>query len=72
MQSKKHSAFEVATNIIVGWTINMSANFLIFPLFGWSISLEQNVTLGCIYTVIAIIRGYILRRIFNKLTSRSV
>jgi hypothetical protein len=51
-QSRKHSAFEAMTNVVVGYGVNMTANFVFFPMFGWHISLEQNVMLGVIYTVI--------------------
>jgi len=68
MQLKKHSLFEAITNIVVGYTINLLANFVIFPLWGWSISLKQNIEIGIVYTVISLIRSYCLRRAFTHLT----
>lgn len=68
MQLKKHSLFEAVTNIVVGYTINLLANFVIFPLWGWTISLKQNIEIGVIYTVISLIRSYCLRRAFTHLT----
>ena len=68
MQLKRHSLLESATNIVVGYTINMLANFVIFPLWGWHITLKQNIEIGVIYTVISLLRSYCLRRIFNKVT----
>ena len=68
MQLKKHSLFEAITNIVVGYTINLLANFVIFPLWGWTISLKQNIEIGVIYTVISLIRSYCLRRTFTHLT----
>jgi hypothetical protein len=68
MQLKKHSLFEAVTNIIVGYTINLLANMVIFPLWGWTISLKQNIEIGVIYTVISLIRSYCLRRAFTHLT----
>jgi len=68
MQLKKHSLFEAVTNIIVGYTINLLANMIIFPLWGWTISLKQNIEIGVIYTVISLIRSYCLRRAFTHLT----
>ena len=65
-QSRRHSIFESIINVIVGFSINMALNFTVFPLFGWRISLEQNVVLGLIFTVISIIRSYTLRRLFNR------
>ena len=67
MQSRKGSVVEAVQNIVVGCVFNMLANFAIFPLFGWAISLEQNLMLGVIYTVISFVRSYSIRR-FNNWT----
>ena len=64
-QTKLGSFYESLINIIIGWTINFTANMTIFPLFGWDISVEQNIWLGTIYTFISLIRSYIVRRWFN-------
>lgn len=64
-QTKLGSFYEALINIIIGWTINFTANMTIFPLFGWEISIEQNIWLGTIYTVISLVRSYIIRRWFN-------
>ena len=64
-QTKKQSAIEAAANILVGYTVNMLANFAIFPLFGWNITLEQNLLLGVFYTVVSFARSYGLRRFYN-------
>jgi hypothetical protein len=68
MQLKRHSLLESATNIVVGYSINLLANFFIFPLWGWHITLKQNIEIGVIYTIISLLRSYCLRRIFNKVT----
>jgi hypothetical protein len=64
-QSKIDSALEALTNIFVGFSINVTANILIFPIFGWSISISQNLMLGGCYTMISLIRSYALRRAFD-------
>lgn len=69
-QSKKGSAIEAIFNVLVGYTINVIANFAIFPLFGWDISLEQNLLMGTFYTAISLARSYCLRRAFNRLGLR--
>jgi len=68
MQLKKHSLFEAIVNIIIGYSVNMLANFVIFPLWGWSITLKQNIEIGIVYTVISLCRSYLLRRAFTHLT----
>ena len=65
MQTRKQSAIESAMNIFIGYTINFIANFTLFPLFGWEISLQQNLIIGVIYTLISFARSYMLRRFYN-------
>lgn len=64
-QSRLSSFIEALMNIFIGFSINYIANLLIFPLFGMQISLSDNFWLGMIYTVISLIRSYVIRRWFN-------
>ena len=64
-QNKIDSALESVTNVIVGFTINFTANMFIFPLFGWPISTAQNIALGACYTAISLVRSYVIRRAFD-------
>jgi hypothetical protein len=64
-QNKIDSALESVTNVIVGFTINFTANMFVFPLFGWSISVTQNIALGACYTAISLVRSYVIRRAFD-------
>lgn len=64
-QTRKESAIEAVVNILVGYTVNLLANFAIFPLFGWHITLEQNLMIGVFYTVVSFVRSYALRRFYN-------
>ncbi len=66
MQTKKHSFIESLANVVVGLVVSLLANYLIFPLFGLSISMTDNLCLGFIYTAISIVRSYCLRRWFNR------
>ena len=65
-QTRRGSLLESLVNIVVGYSINFTANLLIFPLFGWHISARENLTLGVIYTGISLVRSYGLRRFFNR------
>lgn len=64
-QSRKHSFIEAWVNILIGFWINYVANLLIFPLFGFHISLPDNLWMGVIYTGISLVRSYFIRRYFN-------
>ncbi len=65
-QTKRGSAVEAVANTGIGWIINYSANLVVLPLFGFSITYAQAFYIGVIFTVISIVRSYVLRRVFNK------
>lgn len=64
-QSRLGSLIEVALNILIGFTINWVANLWILPLYGFHITGTQAFSMGLIFTVISVVRGYLLRRFFN-------
>lgn len=66
-QSRKVSFLESFLNILIGISVAFAANAYFLPLFGFSISIEQNLYLTIIYTCISFIRSYFVRRFFNKL-----
>lgn len=68
MQLKKHSLFESITNVLIGYGVALLSQIIIFPFFGIIIPLKTNIWIGFWFTVISIIRSYVLRRIFTHLT----
>jgi len=64
-QTRLGSFIEAIINVIIGFAINYCANMLIFPLFGFHITPGANFAMGCIYTVISVVRSYAIRRWFN-------
>ena len=66
MQSKKESLVETLTNVGIGWFISFVANMLVLPVFGYNINLTDGILISIIFTVISIIRGYVVRRWFNS------
>ena len=64
-QSRRASFAEAWINIFIGYAINFTANMLIFPRFGYQITVRDNLIIGVIYTVISLVRGYGVRRLFN-------
>jgi hypothetical protein len=65
-QSKKQSLTEAITNTFIGFIISLAASFIIFPLFGIKTSVLDNIGITIFYTVISILRTYIIRRFFNN------
>lgn len=68
-QTRLGSMIEVAANIAVGFSVNFVANLLILPLYGFQVTGHQAFSMGLIFTVIAIVRSYLLRRVFNSIRS---
>ena len=67
-QTKLGSIAEAWANIAVGFGINFTANLCILPLFGFKgLTVRNNFIIGIIYTVISLVRSYVLRRWFNGL-----
>ena len=66
MQSKRESMIESLMNVGIGWFISFIANMLVLPLFGYNINLTDGVLISIIFTIISIVRGYMVRRWFNS------
>lgn len=64
-QSRLASFIEAWVNVLIGFGINFSANMLILPMIGFHISMGQNLFIGVLYTIISVVRSYVIRRWFN-------
>ena len=71
MQSKKMSLLETCASTAIGYAVAILAQVLVFPLFGLTVSLSQNLAIGAIFTVVSIVRGYCVRRLFNRIGRRT-
>ena len=65
-QSRAMSFVEAATNIVVGYVLALAIQIVAFPLFGLNVSLLDNLVLGLLFTSVSLLRGYILRRLFER------
>jgi hypothetical protein len=61
------SFVEAWTNIGVGFGINLIANLTVLPFFGYDVHLSQALGIGVIFTVISVVRSYLLRRFYERL-----
>ena len=61
------SLAESAANIAIGYGVAVTTQVLVFPLFGMTPSLGENLTIGAIFTVVSLARSYCLRRAFEAL-----
>lgn len=68
-QSRRGSAIEAVANVVIGYWIAVGAQAAIFPLFGVHLPLLDNMLIGALFTVVSLVRSYLLRRLFNRLRS---
>ena len=66
-QSRAMSLVESITNVVVGFVLALVTQMVVFPMFGLSVSLEQNVVISSIFTVVSIARSFVLRRVFEAI-----
>ena len=71
-QSKQMSLLESFTNVAVGYGVAVSAQILVFPMFGLDVTLSDNLAIGAIFTGISIVRSFTLRRVFEEIRFRKV
>ena len=64
-QSRLHSAIESITNVVVGYGVAVGTQVAVFPLFGLTATLRQNMAMGAVFTIVSLVRSYVLRRVFN-------
>ena len=70
MQTRLQSFIESVTNIAVGYLVALASQLMVFPLFGIHIPLSTNLGIGAIFTVISLVRSYVIRRWFNRRARR--
>lgn len=66
MQSRRHSFIEATVNVAIGWLINFSLNLIVLPWFGLPVTVTDAVGIGLIFTALALVRNYAIRRFFNR------
>ena len=65
MQTRLESLIEAVTNTAIGFGINLLANMAILPALGFPLSLGQGLLIGVFFTLISVVRGYVIRRWFD-------
>ena len=66
-QSRGQSSIEVCTNYAIGYVTTVLSLFVLYPLFGIQAAIGSKLSISGIFYVVAIGRGYVLRRFFNWL-----
>lgn len=64
-QPRTHSLLESVVNVFVGLGVSVLTQVVVFPFFGIYIPLSSNLKIAAIFTIVSIVRSYVLRRSFN-------
>ncbi len=68
VQSRKNSLIESLTNVFIGYVVALMSQLLIFPIYGGTFTFEQNLYIGLWFTLVSVVRSYVIRRWFTKKT----
>jgi len=67
IQSRFMSLVESITNVLVGFGVAILTQALVFPLFGIHVTMGDQVAIGGVFSAVSLIRGYLLRRLFEAI-----
>jgi len=70
-QTKLGSLIESLMNIFIGYGVALISQILVFPFFEIYVSLSTNLWIGAWFTVISLVRSYVIRRWFNARLHRA-
>ena len=65
-QSRRMSLIEAVTNVVVGYALAVLTQMIVFPWFGLTASLQDNLGIGAAFVGVSLIRSYALRRVFER------
>lgn len=69
-QKKKYSILESITNVVVGLILSFCIQLVIYPIMDIPVSFSQNIIITSVFFTVSFIRGYLIRRIFNKISNQ--
>lgn len=71
-QTRLQSLIEAWVNVMIGYWVAILSQLLIFPLFGIRVTLYDNLLIGGYFTLVSLLRGYVIRRWFNARLHRAL
>jgi len=72
MQTKTQSLIEQLTSTFVGFLLSLLTwEFVVKPIWEIQTSFIENFQITILFTVVSILRGYALRRVFNTLHNKN-
>lgn len=65
-QTVKQSWIEIGVNTIVGFSLSVGIQMVIYPLMDIPVTIVENISITLIFMVVGIARSFLIRRIFNR------
>ncbi|MBO6885469.1 MAG: hypothetical protein JJ869_18100 [Marivita sp.] len=69
-QSRKMSLVEAVTNVAVGYVLAVITQIMVFPWFGLDAAVGEHLAIGLAFVGVSLVRGYLLRRLFEAIRVR--
>jgi len=66
-QSKNKSLIESITQTVIGLGTSILIQVILYPIMNIPVTFFQNIIITLVFFTVSIIRGYFVRRIFNKI-----
>lgn len=71
-QTRKQSLTESILNVVIGYIVAIMSQIAVYPLFDIHITIQDNLMIGLYFTAISLVRSYVIRRIFNLPSTKSI
>ena len=71
-QKRSMSLLESAFSTAIAFVVSTVMASLVFPLFGWHGQLGHYAGITACFTILSIIRSYLVRRLFNWIQIKSL
>jgi hypothetical protein len=71
-QARCTSLLEAIVNVLIGYLLALVIQRLFFPIVGIRTTVAQEAQVAAVFTVCSVLRGYMLRRLFERLAGRRV
>lgn len=65
-QKRTHSLMESITNVLIGFLVGLISQIIIFPFFNIHVPLSSNLAITGWFTLISIVRSYVIRRYYTN------
>tara|TARA_R110002012_G_scaffold220577_4_gene392211 strand:+ start:104 stop:316 length:213 start_codon:yes stop_codon:yes gene_type:complete len=65
-QTIRQSWMEIGANTIVGFSLSVGIQMIIYPLMDIPVTIGENISITLIFMAVGIARSFLIRRVFNR------